>query len=325
MVRKTLSGKLIKQVMRQFKIILISCLVGLGGLQLMACYSNGAPKEIVPTGGDTFHIVTVNPKQLDFFERQPQITFWRSVISLSKDSCIVVHKDSRRMLDVISAKILDSIVEKNQLEITAQCYQDKNGYERCEPVKFVRGKKEFFNFQKVGPLVDDAKLIFDEYGVNPIYAQLILLIESPNNPKARSISGAVGHYQLMPFVAKKYGLVVSASRDDRHDFAKSSMAAAKLMRDYCIPNAEKMALSVGLTPNHSDLWFQLLVMHVYNAGAGNVRKAVQMAGPQKNGEELILTLWRTHAGAFGNSSQNYTQLALASYINYMYWLNHQPI
>lgn len=309
--------------MRKLKISIILCWAGLGWLQLAACNQANTPVNLSHPN-DTFHIVAVPKAQLTFFEQQPQITFWRSVISLTKDSCIVVHKDSRRMLDVISAEHLDSMVEKNQLDLAAQWYRDKNGYETCELVKFVRGKKEFFDFQKVGPMVDDAKVIFDEYGVNPIYAQFILLIESPNNPKARSISGAVGNYQLMPFVAKKYGLVVSSTRDDRHDFAKSSMAAAKLMKDYCIPNAERMAISIGLEPNHDELWFQLLVMHVYNAGAGNVRKAVQAIGPGKSGGELILKLWKTQAGAFGNSSQNYTQLALASYVNYMYWLNQIP-
>jgi soluble lytic murein transglycosylase-like protein len=224
------------------------------------------------------------------------------------------------MMDVISAKRLDSLVDYAKLEVTAQCYRDSFGYETCELVKFVRGKREFFDFKKVGPLVDDAKKVFNEIGVNPIYAQLILLIESPNNPRARSISGAVGHYQLMPFVAKKYGLVITSARDDRHDFALSSMAAAKLMRDYCIPNAQRMAVSVGLEPNFDQLWFQLLVMHVYNAGAGNVRKAVAAVGEVKSGEELIMKLWKTQAGAFGNSSQNYSQLALASYINYLDWL-----
>jgi len=306
--------------MQKLKISLILCWAGLGWLQLSACNPiNSTVNTIHPN--DSFHIVAIPKNQLTFFEQQPQIAFWRTVISLTKDSCIVVHKDSRRMLDFISAEQLDSIVCHNQLDVAAQCYRDKNGYETCELVKFVRGKKEFFNFQTVGPLVDDAKVIFEEYGVNPIYAQFILLIESPNNPKARSISGAVGHYQLMPFVAKKYGLVVTSSRDDRHDFAKSSMAAAKLMKDYCIPNAERTAIGLGLVPNQDELWFQLLVMHIYNAGAGNVRKAVQMVGPGKSGEELILKLWKTQAAAFGNSSQNYTQLALASYVNYMYWLN----
>jgi hypothetical protein len=46
-------------------------------------------------------------------------------------------------------------------------------------------------------------------------------------------------------------------------------------------------------------------------------------GSGNSGEELILKLWKTQAGAFGNSSQNYTQLAMASYVNYMYWLNQQ--
>lgn len=276
----------------------------------------------IPASGDkdSFHCIIVPSEQLDFFRKQPPIQFWQKVILLTKDSCIVVHKDSRNMMDVISAKRLDSLVDYAKLEVTAQCYRDSFGYETCELVKFVRGKREFFDFKKVGPLVDDAKKVFNEIGVNPIYAQFILLIESPNNPRARSISGAVGHYQLMPFVAKKYGLVITSARDDRHDFALSSMAAAKLMRDYCIPNAQRMAVSVGLEPNLDQLWFQLLVMHVYNAGAGNVRKAVAAVGEVKSGEELIMKLWKTQAGAFGNSSQNYSQLALASYINYLDWL-----
>jgi hypothetical protein len=312
--------------MQKLKISVVLYWVGLNWLQLGACNSaKSDPNVQYVQPKDSFHIVNIPNNQLEFFERQPQITFWRAVISLTKDSCIVVHKDSRRMLDIISAEQLDSMVGHNQLDVAAQCYRDKNGYQTCELVKFVRGKKEFFDFQKVGPLVDDARIIFEEFNVNPIYAQFILLIESPNNPKARSISGAVGHYQLMPFVARKYGLVVSSSRDDRHDFSKSSMAAAKLMRDYCIPNAERMANGLGLIPNKDELWFQLLVMHVYNAGAGNVRKAVQAVGPVSSGEELILKLWKTQAAAFGNSSQNYTQLALASYVNYLHWLNRQSI
>ena len=292
-----------------------------GFSSVAACQSTTKPTATLPR--DSFHCVIVPSEQLDFFRKQPAVQFWQKVILLTKDSAIVVHKDSRNMMDVIAAKRLDSLVNVAGLEQTAQCYRDSFGYETCELVKFVRGKREFFDFKKVGPLVDDAKKVFDEIGVNPIYAQLILLIESPNNPRARSISGAVGHYQLMPFVAKKYGLVVSSSRDDRHNFELSSMAAAKLMRDYCIPNATRMAISVGLQPDVDQLWFQLLVMHVYNAGAGNVRKAVAAVGEARTGEELIMKLWKTQAGAFGNSSQNYSQLALASYINYLDWLKSE--
>lgn len=307
------------------KVRKISCEKGIGFVLSMGIFvvasCQSATKNEHHTPKDSFHCVSVPEQQLSFFRKQPAVQFWQQVILLTKDSAIVVHKDSRNMMDVISAKKLDSLVNVSGLDEMAQCYRDTFGYETCELVKFVRGKREFFDFRKVGPLVDDAKLVFDEIGVNPIYAQLILLIESPSNPKARSISGAVGHYQLMPFVAKKYGLVVTSGRDDRHDFKLSSMAAAKLMRDYCIPNASRMAVSAGLTPDVDQLWFQLLVMHVYNAGAGNVRKAVAAVGEVRSGEELIMKLWKTQAGAFGNSSQNYSQLALASYINYLDWLN----
>jgi hypothetical protein len=315
-VRNELSNQIKKEKMKQLQFLMVLVLAILP--HTTSCQSKQGARTNVHT--DSFHCIPVSPQQLTYFRKQPPIQFWQKVILLTKDSCIVVHKDSRNMMDVISASKLDSLVRDSKLEYTAQCYRDSFGYETCELVKFVRGKREFFDFQKVGPLVDDAKVIFDQYNVNPIYAQFILLIESPNNPKARSISGAVGHYQLMPFVAKKYGLVVSGSRDDRHDFKLSSIAAAKLMSDYCIPNATRMANSAGLIADTEALWFQLLVMHVYNAGAGNVRKAVAAVGPVSSGEELIIKLWKTQAGAFGNSSQNYSQLALASYINYLDWL-----
>ena len=53
-------------------------------------------------------------------------------------------------------------------------------------------------------------------------------------------------------------------------------------------------------------------MHVYHAGAGNVKKAVNVINPTEGNMELITTLWQTEAGGFRNASQNYSQLVLAS-------------
>lgn len=128
--------------MLKYKISVLLSWVGLGWFQLAACQQNNATSKIIHPN-NSFHIIVIPKKQLTFFEQQPQITFWRSVISLTKDSCIVVHKDSRKMLDIISAERLDSMVGENQLDEAAQCYRDKNGYETCELVKFVRGKKSF--------------------------------------------------------------------------------------------------------------------------------------------------------------------------------------
>jgi hypothetical protein len=55
-------------------------------------------------------------------------------------------------------------------------------------------------------------------------------------------------------------------------------------------------------------------MHVYHAGALNVKAVVNAIGPVSSGEELIQKMWVTSAASFGNASQNYSQLALAAHI-----------
>ena len=54
------------------------------------------------------------------------------------------------------------------------------------------------------------------------------------------------------------------------------------------------------------------MLHVYHAGAYNVAKAVNYANLNDGGMDFIRTLWETKYGHFGNASQNYSQVALAS-------------
>ena len=44
----------------------------------------------------------------------------------------------------------------------------------------------------------------------------------------------------------------------------------------------------------------------------NVKAVVDKIQPKTGSQELIKQMWQTSAASFGNSSQNYTQLALAS-------------
>ena len=44
----------------------------------------------------------------------------------------------------------------------------------------------------------------------------------------------------------------------------------------------------------------------------NVRAVVNKIQPSEGSQDLILKMWQTSAASFGNSSQNYSQLALAS-------------
>ncbi len=134
--------------------------------------------------------------------------------------------------------------------------------------------------------------------------------ESPGQLKKSSQS--YGAFQLMPGVARSHGLTVNSSIDEREDFEKSARAASHLIATVCIPEAKRILNTHNISYIESDLWFRLFVLHVYHAGAINVRAVVNKINPQHGGQELIQQMWQTSAADFGNNSQNYTQLALAS-------------
>jgi hypothetical protein len=256
---------------------------------------------------------------------QPEIDFWMRNISLSEDSFLVVDQNSRSVMDVLSKKAVLEIEKGGNLKCLGQLYRGVCFDTDEAQIKFVRGRASFFDYAKIAPKMNEAFQIFSDNKVNPIYAQLLLLIESPNNSKAISSAGAVGHFQLMPSVAKKYGLKVNTRIDERTNFSRSAMASAKLFKYYCIPNAVKICNQLELTFDDADLWFQLLVLHVYNAGAGNVKKAALLHQGVSSGTELIQKLWHTKLGAFGNSSQNYSQLCLASYRTYARFVQNSSV
>lgn len=301
------------------KIITYSLLV-LGGLFLL---SNG----IDPTQKTRLANNDSALNQSNQFFQSPDVAFWLRDIELSSDSFLVVDKKSRKVIDVLHKSQVLKIETGKNLKELAKIYHFVHKLDSNSQVKFVRGRKEFFNYPKIEPHISPAEAIFKSVGVDPALARFILLIESPSNPSAISISGARGHFQLMPSVARKYGLVINQYRDDRLNFEKSAVAAAKLMKQYCIPQAQRIALSAGILVDSSaktELWFRLLVLHVYNAGSGNVAKAVRVyAADGLTGEELIMKLWKTHVGAFGNSSQNYSQVALASHLAYNRYLSNK--
>ncbi|PZP51793.1 MAG: lytic transglycosylase [Pseudopedobacter saltans] len=95
----------------------------------------------------------------------------------------------------------------------------------------------------------------------PLELKYLSVIESSLQSGMRSWAGAVGPWQLMYDEAMRYGLRVSDGIDERTDFQKSTVAAAKL-----------------LTELHQQFGDWLLVIAAYNAGPGAVRKAKRKAG-----------------------------------------------
>jgi len=267
-------------------------------------------KIMVNRGGDKSVIVGSNAIFNGDWHSLPQPNFWKQIMLLSPDSCLINIADTRVVLEKKSF-----IDWKLQTENQKSKYKDslrKHFNLKSEVhINVTSGKKDFYRFEDVYPTISKGVSVFESYGVDPWYAQAILLIESPGQ-LVKSNVGAYGAFQLMPSVARSQGLIVSKNVDERTDFDKSAMGSARLISRICIPEAKRILNTYNLKYNESDLWFRLFVLHVYHAGSMNVRAVVDKIQPKEGSQELILKMWQTSAASFGNSSQNYTQLALAS-------------
>lgn len=247
---------------------------------------------------------------IDRWDELPQVKFWKKVMLMPNDTGLFNVAETRQILKPVSMKWwnkLNDTAKENFKDSLRTAY----GLEKSTRVYLTEGKNHFYNFSAVMPGIDKAIKIFEDEQTDPFYAQAILLIESPTHD-LKSPVGAYGSFQLMAGVARNMGLKVNSTIDERKDFDKSAWAAAKLIRTVCVPYTNEILLKNKIQPEPNALWYKLLVLHVYHAGAYNVGKAVAAMNPEKGGQEFIAQLWQTKAGAFGNASQNYSQVALAS-------------
>jgi hypothetical protein len=248
----------------------------------------------------------------DEWDTLPQVVFWKKIMQMSPDSSIVNVASSRQMVCEIDNTGYFTCTSARKVEFKDSLRQE-NDLDSQERIYVTTGKNHFYQFSKALPSIQKAIPIFEKNGVDPWYAQAILLIECPGQLR-KSSAGAQGHFQLMRKVAMKYGLVVNRYRDDRKNLEKSAYAAGRLINEICVPYAKKILEDHSIKYNEKDLFFRLLVLHVYHAGAGNVSQAVNVLNPEAGGIEFIKGLWKTSTGRFKNASQNYSQVALASLV-----------
>lgn len=244
-----------------------------------------------------------------------QPKFWQQIMNLPPDSAMISVAGTRQMLTKVSTKEWN-----RQSDIQKNIYRDSirkaNGIADSVSILVTIGKKDFYEFKKVMPTINRSIDVFKQNGVDPWYAQAILLIESPGKMNTKSTVGANGPFQLMKAVARKQGLIVNSKIDERTDIEKSALGASRLLSRICIPYTKAMLDSAHVTYNETDLWFRLLVLHSYHAGAGNVAGVIRKINPCEGGMQLIQTVWQTSYGGFKNASQNYSQLALAAFCNF---------
>lgn len=106
-------------------------------------------------------------------------------------------------------------------------------------------------------MIDD---IFTKYGL-PLELRYLAVIESYLKTNAVSKVGAKGMWQFMPQTAKELGLKITSKYDERTHAYKSTVAAAKYLKD--------------LYAQFGD-W--LLVVAAYNCGPGPIYKAIKKSG-----------------------------------------------
>ncbi len=139
------------------------------------------------------------------------------------------------------------------------------------------------------PLIDS---VFSEHNV-PLDAKYMAIAESRLSPLAYSRVGAVGMWQFMNYTAKGYGLQVNSFIDERKNVIKSTVAAAKLLQS-----------NYAYLKNKRDVEDWLLAMSGYNAGIGNISKAIK----EQNGHNFFEIMMKS------DESHNFVWRALAAKI-----------
>ncbi len=110
--------------------------------------------------------------------------------------------------------------------------------------------------------------IFEEYLDKydlPLEIKYLAVVESALEAEAKSAAGATGIWQFMFYTGKQYNLHVTPYVDDRSDVLKATKAACEYLQD--------------LYKRFND-WD--LVLAAYNAGPGNVSKAIRKSGGMRN-------------------------------------------
>ena len=283
-----------------------------GGLQAQVMFS-GELVEVMWANDSTTQKVIRNPELFrEGWQNLAQVKFWRRVMRLSPEYAYLNVADTRQILMGVhldqferlsparQQAIKDSALRANNLPIGTRLY-------------LTSGKSDFYQIHAALPSIHKGIQVFMNEGVDPWYAQAILLIESPGANRHSSV-GAAGQFQLMKDVAIDHGLVVNSTRDDRLVFDRAAKGAARHLERICIPQTKAILDDMGIAYSEKDLWFRLLVLHTYHAGAGNVRAAMRKLNPTEGNKYLIPDLWQTSAAGFQNASQNYSQLAISALI-----------
>lgn len=160
---------------------------------------------------------------------------------------------------VDSSKVFKSLLSSAPLSNTLN--YSMNAEAKFFADDYIKKHTTYFNNMKAWakPYFDLYDRILTSYGI-PVQLKYLSVIESSLSSTAVSWAGAVGPWQIMDDAAREHGLKTNYHSDERQDYTKSTNAACKILKE--------------LYATYGD-W--LLVIAAYNAGAGEVNKAITKA------------------------------------------------
>jgi len=185
-----------------------------------------------------FFIIGFTTSAKNIFSYQGDTSFSDSTVDTSNATTLV--KNPARV-------VYPSILKEHREESKDYIKQFAHKQRSYIIYMFSRGKNYF----------PKACKIFAEYGV-PLELQVLPALESNFHANAVSKAGAVGYWQFMSELAHDYGLH-TGKVDERKNFTKSTIAAAKFFQDQ-------------LDIFNDDL---LLAVAAFNCGTGGVKSAIK--------------------------------------------------
>ncbi|HSN08230.1 MAG TPA: lytic transglycosylase domain-containing protein [Hanamia sp.] len=160
-----------------------------------------------------------------------------------------------------SASSVGSTLVKNPARVIYPLALREHREESKDYVKqFARKQRDYiiYMFGRGKNYFPKAAKILAKYDV-PEEFQVLPALESNFHADAVSHAGAVGYWQFMSELGRDYGLHINSKVDERKNFTKSTIAAAKFFRD-------QMNIFDG------DI---LLSVAAYNCGTGGVKVAMK--------------------------------------------------
>lgn len=222
------------------KIFLLLLLPAMGGLSAYAADGNVVSKEMLAPQEAAPDTSILNNRV-----RLPKDT---TTVPFTTTSSAAVKRAAQSLPSSIRSPKVYEQINNNLVAGYINTYASR--YSQHLQAMLEKGEPYFLMIEKV----------FREHGI-PEEMKYLAVIESSFNTNARSRVGAVGVWQFMSGTARLFGLSVGKRLDERKDFHKSTLAAAKYLNE--------------LYEQFGD-W--LLVVAAYNCGSGGVQRAMRASG-----------------------------------------------